>query len=239
VTWEAVRESILAVRAAGRLYLFGQAWLGWQLASMKKEHMKSRGGNKSGPLGQFGPTEEAWSEIVERESDLPTRTADRFIQLFEAVQAKCKRLARADKSAPAAENLALFQADNPLSLPPDQRDQVQEIIASLCDGETQAHLMRELGVLPRPNLPPQGPKARPKEPDLTPQQLAFAFFEHPAHVIFETRASSDYSNLLHCLPVTTSEPGQVSLVMLREELAAMLEDIETAIAKQAKPAAKR
>jgi len=233
-SWETIRQTILAVRSAGRLYLFGQCWLGWQLATLKK-HYRVREGRptkNSANLAEF----QTWPEIVRNETGFSDRTADRFIQLFDAVQAKCKRLARSDKTSPAAEKLALFRDSNPLDLPPDQREALQEIIASLCDGETQAHLMRELAVLPPPNLPPVGPKTRSKEPDLTPQQLAFAFFDHPVNVIMTTRACRDYQNLLHCLPVTTTEDGKVSLVLLRAEIAAMLEDIESAIAKQAKPA---
>lgn len=233
LAWDNVRHTIACVRAAGRAYLFGQAWLGWQLATLKKQHDCTHGGNRksSGQIGHLN----AWSEIVEAETGLPRRTADRFISLYEATLAKLKRTAKLPSGKPAAESLALFQNENPLALPPEQREHLQCVVASLCDGETQASLMRELGVLPQPNLPPVGKKNRGEE-TRSPEQLAFDFFEAPASAIINARASRDYQKLLHCLPVTTTEPGKVSLILLRDEAAAMVEDIEKAIALHAKPA---
>lgn len=228
--WEGVRQTIQAVRATGRAYLFGQAWLGWQLAMLKKQHGVAHGSNKT-PSGQFGRTV-AWDKIVEHESGLSRRTADRFIALFEATQAKLKRK---KKGAPANPNaLALFKTENPLALPPEQREALQDVIASLCDGETQASLMQELGVVPKPPPMPKG--GLRGDGKYSVEQLAFDFFEGPASAIMRARANKDYKKLLYILPAVTDQEGKVSLVMLRDETQAMLDDIHEAMAKHAKPA---
>jgi hypothetical protein len=229
--WEGIRQTIAAVRAAGRAYLFGQAWLGWQLAVLKKEHGAAGSGRRkeSRQLGDF----KSWKDIVLAETGLSDRTADRFIQLFDATQAKLKRK---KKGVPANPNaLALFKSENPLALPPEQREALQDVIASLCDGETQASLMQELGVVPKPALPPGGPKKRGEE-KYSMEQLAFDFFEGPASAIMSARSNKDYKKLLYVLPAVTDQEGQVSLVMLRDEVASMLEDVNEALAAHAKPA---
>jgi len=229
--WEGIRQTIAAVRATGRAYLFGQAWLGWQLATLKKSHGAVGSGRRkeSRQVGDFRP----WAQIVKDEAGFSDRTADRFIQIFEATKAKLKR---AKKGATVnATALALFQSENPLALPPEQREALQDVIASLCDGETQASLMEELNVVPTPAAPPAGAKAKrqAKESD---EQLAFHFFDGPASAICRARAAADYKKLLYMLPATTDEEGKVSLVFLRDEVAAMLEDVNEALAKHAKPA---
>ncbi len=229
--WDGIRRTIASVRSAGRAYLFGQAWLGWQLSCKKKDHGCTHGGNRrsSRQLGDL----KSWPEIVKEETDFSDRTADRFIQLFEATKAKLKRT---KKDAPANKSaLILLQSENPLALPPEQREAVQDVIASLCDGETQASLMRELGVVPTPAAPPVGPKKK-AEGKLTNEQLAFDFFDGPASAIVKARAAKDYKTLLYMLPATTDQEGKVSLVFLRDETAAMLDDINEALAAHAKPA---
>lgn len=232
--WEGIRQTIAAVRATGRAYLFGQAWLGWQLATLKKAH-HANGGGKGGDrksTRQVGGLI-SWAQIVKEEAGFSDRTADRFIQIFEATKAKLKR---AKKGATVnATALALFQSENPLALPPEQREALQDVIASLCDGETQASLMEELNVVPTPAAPPVGKKAR-REAKESDEQLAFHFFDGPASAICRARAAADYKKLLYMLPATTDEEGKVSLVFLRDEVAAMLEDVNEALAKHAKPA---
>ena len=228
--WDGIRQTIAAVRAAGRAYLFGQAWLGWQLATLKKEFgvREGRPSKNSAKLAEL----KSWSAIVKAECGLSARTADRFITLFSATQAKLKRKKKGQPANPGA--LALFKSENPLALPPEQREALQDVIASLCDGETQASLMQELGVVPKPILPPQGPKQRGEKPSL--EQLAFDFFEAMTAPLINARAAKDYKKLLYSLPAVTDEEGKVSLIFLRDETAAMLDDINEALAKHAKPA---
>jgi len=230
--WEGIRQTIAAVRAAGRAYLFGQAWLGWQLAVLKKEH---HGANKGGQGGDRKSTGRicpliSWPEIVQAETGLSRRTADVFIQLFDATQAKLKRR----KEDPGS-SLVLFRDANPLALPPEQREALQDVIASLCDGETQASLMAELGVIPKPRVMPQGGRPGPKPPTEA-GQLAFLFFETLVEPLVNTRLNPEYKKLLYVLPAYSTSDNPISLDLIASECRGILADIAEVQAAQAKPA---
>ena len=233
--WEGIRQTIQAVRAAGRAYLFGQAWLGWQLATLKKAH-HILGGGKGGDrksMRQSGGLI-SWAEICKQECGLSDRTADRFIQLFESTQAKLKRKVKG-KKADAGTALALFKSENPLALPPEQRESLQDVIASLCDGETQASLMQELGVVPKPKEMPKGGQAS-KPDDLTAGQLAFHFFEAMVAPVINARTNPDYKQLLSALPAYSTEENAISLDTIATECRALLADIDEVQRRLAKPA---
>lgn len=235
--WDAIRQTISQVRAAGRAYLFGKAWLGWQLSVRKAEHHKAGGGGRGGDrksMGQIVPLI-SWEEIVDRETGLNKRAADRMIELFEATKAKLKREQKKAKVPAQKDALTILQSENPLALPPEQREFVQDVIASLCDGETASSLMEELGVIKPPPAPPIGKKKR-KEDKLTPEQLAFDFFDGPASAIINARASKQYKKLLYMLPPVTDDPDKPSLVFLRDEMQAMVDDLNEALAAHAKKA---
>lgn len=234
--WDGIRNTLAAVRSAGRAYLFAQAWAGWQLTVLRKSHGVRAGHPKknSAKLAEL----RSWEQIVQDETGLPYRTAMRFIDLFESTQ---KKLKKAKKTADNKNALALFQSENPLALPPEQREHLQDVISSLCDGETQASLLRELKIVPELAPPPvqKGGKGdASKKPEDNPQLLAFHFFDGPASAICKARASAEYAKLLHLLPTTSSEQGKVSLTFLRDEAAAMVDDINAVLATHAKSANK-
>ena len=233
--WDGVRMTLARVQSAGREYLYGKAWLGWQLFMLKKAHGIQRGGDRKSN-GQPVRLIRSWADIVKDELDLHERTANRMIEKFEAVKAKAKRCL---KTLPGGKNtLTIFQSKNPLALPPEQREAMLEIITSLCDGESEGSLLQELKIIPTPKLPPVGRKQRTGE-KITDEQFAFDFFEGPASAICKARASAEYKKLLYMLPATTDEEGKVSLVFLRDETAAMLDDINEALATHAKPAKRK
>jgi hypothetical protein len=234
ITWDTVRAGIDQVKAIGKTYLMGQCWIGWQLTHLKKEH-QANGGGRGGDrvsMGQVGPLV-AWDVLVEQETGLPRRTADRFIKLFEAALAKLKRT----KGALIGKaTLLAFERESPLAVIDDEANELREIIASLCDGETQGSLMQELGIIPTRVMPQGGGK--PKNPDEQPTagQLAFAFFETMLAPIVNTRCSPDYKKLLHVLPAYSTKDSPVSLDAIATECRAILADIAEVQAAQAKPA---
>ncbi len=245
--WDGVRQTLARVQASGREYLYGKAWLGWQLFMLKKANGVKHGGDRKSTgqavrlirggdrksTGQAVRLIRPWAEIVKDELDLHERTANRLIEKFEAVKAKAKRSL---KTLPGGKNtLTIFQSENPLALPPEQMEAMLKIVTSLCDGETEASLMEELKIIPTPAPPPPGKKEKCGA-KLTPEKLAFDFFEGPASVICNTRASAEYKKLLYMLPAVTDEEGKVSLTFLRDEIGAMLEDVTEALAAHAKPA---
>jgi hypothetical protein len=240
--WDQARQQLAALKATGRVYLYQQALFGWHLANLKKEH-QANGGGRGGDrksIRQVGGLI-SWPKKVQQETGLSDRTADRFIALHDATKAKLKRLIASDKKKKAdgpALSLALLETANPLALPLEQREKVQEIVSSLCDGLTQGSLMAELGVVPKAhNLTTPPEKEKGGEGDqLTPEQMAFHFFDGPASAIVKARTAADYHTLLNSLPVVADEEGKVSLSFLRAEAAALLADIEQAMAAHAKPA---
>jgi len=237
--WDQARQQLGALKATGRIYLYQQALFGWHLANLKKEHCQVGAGRpkNSAKLAGFIP----WPKKLQQEIGIPERTANRFIALHDATKAKLKRLIASDKKKKTdgpALSLALLETSNPLALPLEQREKVQEIVSSLCDGLTQGALMAELGVVPKAhNLTTPPEKEKDGEGDqLTPEQMAFHFFDGPASAIVKARTAADYHTLLNSLPVVADEEGKVSLSFLRAEAAALLADIEQAMAAHAKPA---
>jgi hypothetical protein len=230
ITWDTLRAGIAQVKSIGKTYLMGQCWLGWQLSTLKKQHgvREGRPSKNSANLAEF----RTWSELVRDETGLSDRTADRFIKLFEATLAKLKRTKGALIGKAA---LLAFEREDPLTVLQDDANELREIIASLCDGETQGSLMQELGIVPKVTIP-TNPGGERKKLDCTAGQLAFFFFETIAAPMTSARMNPDYKMMLLSLPMHPTEEIPVSLVTLEAETRAMLADIEEAKATHAKAA---
>lgn len=233
INWDTLRAGIAQVKSIGKTYLMGQCWLGWQLTALKKQHQANGGGwggnrKSSRQVGDLKP----WSELVRDETGLSDRTADRFIKLFEATLAKLKRTKGALIGKAA---LLAFEREDPLSVLQDDANELREIIASLCDGETQGSLMAELGIVPKVTIP-TNPGGERKKLDCSAGQLAFFFFETIAAPMISARMNPDYKMMLLSLPMHPTEEIPVSLVTLEAETRAMLADIEEAKATHAKAA---
>ncbi len=226
--WLAVRETAGRLREAGRTYLEMQAWLGWQLAQLKKDHGIKAGKPKAN-LADSAELRATWPDLVKHYTGYSRRTADVFIELFDATKAKLKRAKLPEQKAA----LAIFNQGNPLALPAEQRDFVRDVIASLCTGETQGSLMQEIGIVPKPVMP-ANPGAN-KAAKLSDAELAFHHWDGPASAIVKAR-SPEGLKLLHALPPVTDEPGKLCLVFLRDEAKALAEAAEEALAVHAKPA---
>lgn len=228
IGWDTVRETVGKVKQLGRVYLYGQVWLGWQLSVMKESF--SHGGDRRSS-GQNVHLK-SWAETCEEETGLQRKTADRLIALFEATKAKLKRL-----KGPIVTRgtLIIFERENPLSISEEDHGDLLEIIASLCEGETQASLMQELGIIPKPKNMPKGTKGG-KDDEPTAGQLAFHFFEAMVAPLINSRTNPDYRTLLYALPVTSDEDHPLSLATIEAECRAMLADIEDAKKASAKPA---
>jgi hypothetical protein len=234
-SWDNARAALLTLRRTGRTYVYLQAWFGWHLATKKAEH-RAAGGGRGGDRkskSQVSPLI-PWGEKVLAETGLPQRTADRFILLHEAFKTKLKRVAgKAKKGSKEALALSLFENANPLALPTEKLEQLQEIAASLCDGDTQGSLMQELGIVPEPKTITQAAKSAQKEPPAD-EQTAFAFWRSHATAIVDARSSG--VKALYLLPVESDDPEKPGLRFLQAETAALLQEIESAIATHAKPA---
>jgi hypothetical protein len=231
--WDTARETAATLRAMGRLYLRGQVKLGMILAGLKKEHGMVGSGRRN-KVPDSG-TLMTWAELVEQETGYSRQSADVFIRLFEATGAKLKTSKKlALPGAAKNDALAIFRCENPLTLTEDQWILVDDVIGTLTDGETQASLMRELGILPKP-APMPVKKGDPKQPDeRTAGQLAFHFFDGLGASLINTRMSPDYQKLLHALPLHSTEEQPLSLTTLETEARALVADIERIKADAAK-----
>ncbi|MCW1883989.1 hypothetical protein OKA04_04565 [Luteolibacter flavescens] len=229
--WLAVRETAGRLRETGRTYLEIQAFLGWQLAQLKKDHGVKRGNNQAGSDKLSDPR--TWDDLVHHYTGYTRRTADRLIELFDSAKAKLKRVAKKPEEKNA---LTIFAQGNPLALPPEQREHVRDVIASLCTGETQGSLMTEFGITPKPVMPAKTPAAKGGDQQQEDQlELAFHHWDGPASAILKARSEQGVK-LLHLLPPIADEPGKLSLTFLRDEAAALLTEVEAALAAHAKPA---
>lgn len=226
--WDSARETADQIRTAGRLFLRGQVRLGMILSGLKKAHGIERGcfgKNRTPDSGDLI----SWPDLVLRETGYSRQSADVFIRLYESTKAKLKGSRKLSLPAPAKKDaLVLFQTENPLTLTPDQWAQVDQVIASLTDGETQTSLMQELGILPKPKPMPKGgaDKNPPADPEQTAGQLAFHFFDGLGSALINTRMNPDYLKLLHALPIHSTEEHQLTLTTLETEARSLLADIE-------------
>lgn len=230
-SWDTVRESIATVRSIGKTYLLGQCWLGWQLATLKTAHCRVGAGRpkKNSPdSGELIP----WADLVAQEAGISRQSADIFIRLFEATKAKLGR----QKDPESKSALTIFQSENPLALADEKAAELQDIIASLVESETQGSLMKELGVTPKPTPTPKGGGVSPKT-QYTAGQLAFIFFEPLAANLLNTRSSAEFEKQLAALPLhPLDDEHPISLTTLEADARALLDKIEAAKAHHAKPA---
>ncbi len=231
--WQTVRETLVHVQRLGRNYILGKVFLGWQLARLKEENNSIGSGRRK---AAESATLISWPDLVERETGLKRRAADELIRLFDAALAKVRRI-----KGPAAHRacIGLFEGGSALTAPAEDEgaDILRELLSSVCDGETAASLMQELGIIPLPRPIPTRPGAPAKKDNSQPaSQLAFAFFEAAAVPLFEARLSPDYRMLLAALPIHSTPDQPISLSTLEAEARAFLADIERVKAESAKPA---
>jgi hypothetical protein len=228
--WEIVRETTAQLKLVGRLFLRGQVKLGMLLSHLKKQHCQ-HGGERKTPLGQIA----TWSALVKEQTGYSRRSADVFIALFESTKTKLRTAKNLNIPAPVKKDaIAIFKAENPLALTDDQWAIVDQVIGTLTDGETQASLMQDLGLIPAPKAMPAG-KRKTDTDEPTAGQLAFHFFEAIASPLINGRTNPDYKKLLLALPLESSEAHPLSLSSLEAEYRAALADIEDAKRHTAKP----
>lgn len=233
--WDKIRETSEQLRACGRLFLRGQVKLGLMLAALKKDLGVHRGQPKknSPESGNFLP----WADLVKQQTGYSRQSCDEFIRLAEACKNKLQTAKKLNLPAPVKKNaLVIFQQESALTLTDEQWKDVDLVIGTLTTGETQASLMQELGLVPKPKPMPTGKPGQKQSDDTTAGQLAFHFFEAMVAPLINSRTNPDYRKLLYALPVTSTEENPLSLATLESECRAMLADIADAKQAAAKPA---
>jgi hypothetical protein len=229
--WQGIRDGLACLRSLSRCGLHLQAIIGFHLASLKKAHGISAGN----PSRKAQAAPEKWADILKRETGLSRETGNRFIRLADAVVAKLKRI------RPGAKQFTIIPRDraihilttSPADLDPDLRDQLHDLIASVCDGETQASILREIGVLPGPRTMPESPGGRKNRDHIPAGEAAQLFFESILASAVNARSTSGYRDMLTALP---PEGEGVTLASLESELRAILEDIAAIKSATLRPA---
>lgn len=233
--FDQIRETSEHLRACGRLFLRGQVKLGILLAALKKDLGYHAGQPKkySPDSGKYLP----WPELVKQETGYSRQSCDEFIRLAEACKLKLKTSKKVQLPATAAANaLIIFEAETALTLTSEQWEDVDLVIGTLTTGETQASLLQELGIIPKPKPMPKGGGSGGKDNELTAGQLAFHFFEAMTSPLINARTNPDYQKLLYSLPFESDEENPLSLATLETEFRAALADIEEVKSKAHKAA---
>lgn len=237
--WEHARLYLSTVRQSFRRFIAAQICLGWQLFQLKQELGFGHGGDRcsndfsSGQVGHL----KSWADWVQAEIDLPRRTADRFIEVFQGFQAHLNKRQALSLGGPAVAEPAALLADlatPPANLPPKDRAAIEKAIALASDGLTQRELIEELRLVKTYHLPGSGsadddPAAgEPPNEAAAAEQLAFIFFT-PALDLSRMRASRDWELHLQCLPLVTDDPSKPCLIRLEEDLGAALRDVRAVL----------
>lgn len=233
--WDNARSYLAGVQAAFRLSIAGQILVGMELMQIKKDLGFTHGANKGGPSGQFVHTDRTWSEWVAAELGISYKTADRLIQMWDAARARIKKIGHTGDLPGGAKKLALIVDARPATLAAEDREKLAAVVERVSDATTQADLLEELRLVKRHALPPDTTaKKREQKETEDVEQMAFNFWLGSGNQIMEIRHHG--SQLLGMLPVESSDPQKPSLRLLREETAALLADIDSAIDANLKPA---
>jgi hypothetical protein len=233
--WDTARTYLAGVQQALRLSIAGQVLVGMELMQLKKDlGFTGRANNKS-PYGQFVHTERTWSEWVSAELGISYKTADRMILMFDAARARIKKIGHTGDLPGGTKKLALIVDSRPATLAEEDRVKLAAVVDKITDGCTQADLLAELKITKKPVPPPDSTGlTRNKKETGDVEQMAFTFWLSAGNEIMGLRSHG--SQFLNMLPVESSDPDRPSLRILREETAALLADIDSAIDANLKPA---
>ena len=232
--WDNARLYYRAVRTTGRQFLVSQICLGWELSDKKKALGFGHGANKAGPSGQFGHTERTWEQWVHQEIDenLPRRTADRLIQVFEGFCEKVPKKLRVAFTGGSRRSLLTTLSKPPGSLTVKERETIELAITKCSDGETQRSLLEELSLV-KVHVSLKGgdtsgsKKDKPSDSELM-GQLAFKFFQPIAESLQRLRSDNDREAYLHAIDLTSSDEDAITLVTLERDLLSALHDVQSA-----------
>lgn len=234
-SWDNARLYYSAVRTTGRQFLVSQICLGWELANIKKALGFVNGHNQHGRVGQVGQPSMTWEEYLHAEIDanLPRRTADRLIQVFEGFCEKVpKKLRVTFETGTKRRSLITTLSKPPTTLTEKERATIESAITKCSDGETQRSLLEELNLVKVHKALTGGDtsgskKDKPSDAELM-GQLAFKFFSPVADALHVFRTSSDRDAFLATLDIVSSDEDGISLSTLETDLEAALDTVRAA-----------
>jgi hypothetical protein len=233
-TWDNARLYFRAVKTTGRQFLVSQICLGWELHNRKQALGFVHGNNQHARTGQLGQSSKTWEQYLKDElgDDLPRRTADRLILVYQGFCEKCPKKIRVMFEGTGKRSLITALSKPPSTITAKDRATIETAIAKASDGETQRSLLEELSLVKVHKALTGGDtsahkKHKPTDAELM-GQLAFKFFKPIAEQLQTFRASSDRDAYLATLDITTSDEGGISLTTLEVDLEAALETVRAA-----------
>lgn len=233
--WDNARTYLAGVKQAFRMSIAGQVLVGMELMTLKKDLGFIHGANKGGPSGQFVHTERTWSEWVAAELGISYKTADRLILMWDSARTRIKKIGHTGDLPGGTKKLALILDARPATLAEEDREKLAAVVERITDGATQAELLEDLKLVKKNALPPDTTgqnNRKPPRDDI--EQMAFNFWLGGGNQIMGLRSHG--SQYLNMLPVESNDPEKPGLRILREETAALLDDIDAAINANLKPA---
>ena len=175
-----------------------------------------------------------WEEYLHQEIDenLPRRTADRLIQVFEGFCEKVPKKLRVAFTGGSKRSLLTTLSKPPGSLTVKERETIELAITKCSDGETQRSLLEELSLV-KVHVSLKGgdtsgsKKDKPSDSELM-GQLAFKFFQPIAESLQRLRSDNDREAYLHAIDLTSSDEDAITLVTLERDLLSALHDVQAA-----------
>lgn len=221
-SWARAKGLLADLKSAVRRSLAAQVLLGKELSNLKQRLGFTHGGDRKGSSRQFGDFN-SWDKYCQEEIEIPARSADRWIQCFLAALKRAKaRKAR----EPQASRLLEIPADE---LTGDELEALADLVNGLVDGETQAGLLEELGIV-RPSKPTPGGDTSGGEENLAaagnPVAMAAIFFRNIFNDLSEierqvsrSRLDENFESRLYALPLKPGDSkDMIGLLDYRDQI---------------------
>ena len=232
--WETARTLLAGVKQALRVSLAGQVLLGQELASLKKDLGFHHGNNQHGRIGQAVSSSPAtWMEWVKQELDVSSRTADRWIEMFDAAKARVKKIGVTPDLIGGTKKLELLFTSRPSTMADEDREKLQQVVERLTFGSTQSELLEELRLVKKHDSSGIGgdtskhKKEQPSEGQKM-AQLAFIFLRPLADTLHGLRTNPDREAFLHTIQIASGDENEITLTSLENDLEAALADVRKA-----------
>jgi hypothetical protein len=162
--WANARRFAQMAESGTQVVVVAQIMCGFELIELQKRHGLGRGGDrKSKPNASVLK----WEDVVKQQIGRSDDTARNWMNMAKAVAPRLKKL---DGPWEAPALLAL----PPSEWPEGAREAVAKTLKNVCDGETQAEWMEELGLIGKAKER-GGARTKTKEEKLTPAQEMEAF----------------------------------------------------------------
>tara|TARA_R110000772_G_scaffold118918_3_gene224815 strand:+ start:982 stop:1719 length:738 start_codon:yes stop_codon:yes gene_type:complete len=227
--WQDARTMLEGIKLHGRLFLLGQALLGWKLSHVKQTLGFTHGGSRENSSGHGDHLNRTWENWVNSElNGTSLSTANRLMRTFEAARLRIKKLGGNSHA------LSLL-SQNPADLDAEAINTVREIVKNITDGETQKDLLIELKLAKAPQGSglTGGSKEGERRAEPTIQQLSLLLFSETHNSLFNLRTHGDYEKCLLALPLISEDEDQPSLTSIELQTEALLSDIRAAKAQTA------